>query len=302
MTLFYNMINLINIKNFFLLIGLFFLLLACMSEQAATTSSDSDSDNRTPLLRLATTTSTDNSGLLKAILPDFEEQYQARVEVVAVGTGQAIKLGENGDADVMLVHARAREEAFVEAGHGTKRSDVMFNDFVIVGPPSDPAGIEGLTSAKDAFEAISDAEMTFVSRGDDSGTHTKENLIWEEAGVSPNADLAWYRSLGQGMGATLTTGNEMGAYTLTDRGTFLSMQENLPNLTVLVGGATIADNQDDMLFNPYGVIPVNPEKNANIQSKLAEQFVEWLTSDETQVMISEFGREKFGQPLFYPHK
>ncbi len=274
------------------------MLLACTSEQSATTSSD----DATPLLRLATTTSTDNSGLLKAILPDFEAQHQARVEVVAVGTGQAIKLGENGDADVILVHARTREEAFIEAGHGTKRSDVMFNDFVIVGPTSDPAEIKSLTSAKDTFKRLSDAEMTFVSRGDDSGTHTKEKLIWEKAGVTPNADLAWYRSLGQGMGATLTTANEMGAYTLTDRGTFLSMQENLPNLTVLVGGATIADNQDDMLFNPYGVIPVSPEKNAHIQTKLAEQFVEWLTSDDTQGVISEFGKDKFGQPLFYSNK
>lgn len=298
MILFYNMIDLIKIKTFLLIIGLLFLLLACTSEEQATTSSD----DATQLLRLATTTSTDNSGLLKAILPDFEERYQARVEVVAVGTGQAIKLGENGDADVIFVHARAREEVFVEAGHGTKRTDVMFNDFVIVGPSSDPAGIEGRTSAKEAFEAISEAEMVFVSRGDDSGTHTKEKLIWEEAGVTANAELAWYRSLGQGMGATLTTANEMGAYTLTDRGTFLSMQENVPNLTVLVGGATIADNQDDMLFNPYGVIPVNPEKNANIQAELAEQFVEWLTRDETQAMISEFGQEKFGQPLFYPNK
>ena len=274
------------------------MLLACTSEQPATTSSSDTAQ----LLRLATTTSTDNSGLLSAILPDFEAQYQVRVEVVAVGTGQAIKLGENGDADVILVHARAREEAFVEAGHGTKRSDVMFNDFVIVGPTPDPAKIEGLTSAKETFQALSDAEMTFVSRGDDSGTHTKEKLIWEKAGVTPNADLAWYRSLGQGMGATLTTANEMGAYTLTDRGTFLSMQENLPNLTVLVGGATIADNQDDMLFNPYGVIPVNPEKNDHIQTKLAEQFVEWLTSDDTQAVISKFGEDKFGQPLFYSHK
>jgi len=297
MITFDNMIDLMKIKNFLFLIAFVLLLLAC-SEQQSTTSSD---DAR-QVLRLATTTSTDNSGLLKAILPDFEERYQARVEVVAVGTGQAIKLGENGDADVILVHARAREEAFVEAGHGTKRTDVMFNDFVIVGPLSDPAGIEGLTSAKEALQAISEAEIAFVSRGDDSGTHTKEKLIWEQTGVTPNADLAWYRSLGQGMGATLTTGNEMEAYTLTDRGTFLSMQENVPNLTVLVGGATIADNQDDVLFNPYGVIPVNPEKNANIQTELAEQFVEWLTSDETQAMISEFGKDKFGQPLFYPNK
>ena len=286
-------------KNILLLLLLFgLLLLACRGEQPSTTSSD----ETTPILRLATTTSTDNSGLLNAILPDFEEKHQARVEVVAVGTGQAIKLGENGDADVILVHARGREEAFVEAGHGTKRSNVMFNDFVIVGPTSDPAEIEGLTSAKEAFEAISKAEMVFVSRGDDSGTHTKENLIWKQAGVAASADLTWYRSLGQGMGATLITANEMGAYTLTDRGTFLSMQENVPNLAVLVGGATIADNQDETLFNPYGVIPVNPDKNSQINTKLADKFVQWLTTDKTQAMIGKFGTDKFGQPLFYPHQ
>lgn len=278
------------------LVGLALLLLACSAGEEAVPSEDGG----TQLLRLATTTSTDNSGLLKAILPDFEQRYEARVEVVAVGTGQAIALAENGDADVILVHARSKEYAFVDAGHGINRRDVMYNDFVIVGPVSDPAGIKGLTEGSEAFGVISELEAPFASRGDDSGTHSKEKIIWEQAGVTPSADFAWYNSLGQGMGATLTTANEMDAYTLTDRGTFLSMQKQLPNLTVLVGGTTIAENQDDSLLNPYGVIPVNPDKDPNINGALAEQFSEWLTTSDTQTTIGEFGKEKFGQPLFYP--
>lgn len=281
--------------NFCMLVGLALLLLACNAGQEPVRS-----DEVAQVLRLATTTSTDNSGLLKAILPDFEQRYEARVEVVAVGTGQAIALAENGDADVILVHARSKEEAFVEAGHGVNRRDVMFNDFVIVGPASDPAGIQQLSKASEAFRAISEAEIPFASRGDDSGTHSKEKIIWEQADLTPSPELTWYHSLGQGMGATLITANEMKAYTLADRGTFLSMQEKLPNLTILVGGTTIAENQDQTLFNPYGVIPVNPDKNPDINAELAEQFAQWLTTAETQSKIGEFGQEKFGQPLFYP--
>lgn len=281
--------------NFCMLVGLALLLLACNAGQEPVRS-----DEVAQVLRLATTTSTDNSGLLKAILPDFEQRYEARVEVVAVGTGQAIALAENGDADVILVHARSKEEAFVEAEHGVNRRDVMFNDFVIVGPASDPAGIQQLSKASEAFRAISEAEIPFASRGDDSGTHSKEKIIWEQADLTPSPELTWYHSLGQGMGATLITANEMKAYTLADRGTFLSMQEKLPNLTILVGGTTIAENQDQTLFNPYGVIPVNPDKNPDINAELAEQFAQWLTTPETQSKIGEFGQEKFGQPLFYP--
>ena len=169
---------------------------------------------------LATTTSTEDSGLLDAILPDFEEQTGITVEVVAVGTGQALSLGESGDADVLLVHARAREDAFMEAGHGTRREDVMYNDFVILGPPEDPAGIAGMEDAGAAFAAIAAAEAPFVSRGDDSGTHTKEKAIWEVAGVEPAGD--WYISAGQGMGAVLTMADEELAYTLSDRATYLA--------------------------------------------------------------------------------
>lgn len=251
------------------------------------------------VLRLATTTSTDNSGLLAEILPDFEEKFNAQVDVVAVGTGQAIALGEAGDADVILVHARSREDEFVAAGHGIGRSDVMYNDFVLVGPASDPAGVRGLSLASDALAAIAAAEAVFASRGDDSGTHSKERSLWQAAGLPETPAGGWYKSLGQGMGDALRFADEFGAYTLTDRGTYLALQANLPNLAILVGGDNIADNQDPALLNPYGVIPVNPDKG-NINHELAEEFVTWLTSVETQQAIAEFGLEAFGQPLFYP--
>lgn len=251
------------------------------------------------VLRLATTTSTDNSGLLAEILPDFEEIYNAQVDVIAVGTGQAIALGESGDVDVILVHARSSEDAFVQAGHGTQRADVMYNDFILVGPVDDPAGVEGVALAKDALSAIADAEAVFASRGDDSGTHSKELSLWSSAGISTDSVGEWYKSLGQGMGDTLTFANETGAYTLTDRGTYLSMQDNLSNLVVMVGGSSIDENQDSSLYNPYGVIPVNPDKG-NINFELAESFVEWLTSVGTQQVIAGFGVDLFGQPLFYP--
>ena len=249
------------------------------------------------VLRLATTTSTADSGLLEAILPSFEEAFNARVDVVAVGTGQAIELGQNGDADVILVHARAREDEFVAAGFGLARSDVMYNDFIVVGPQADPAGIEGRATAAEAFAAIAAAEAPFASRGDDSGTHTKELSIWT---LEPSPDQGWYLSLGQGMGETLQFANESGAYTLADRGTYLAQRDNLADLMIQFGGESIAENPDAKLHNPYGVIPVNPELHEGIQVELAQQFVEWLTSVETQEQIGSFGVDRFGQPLFYP--
>ena len=251
-------------------------------------------------LRLATTTSTADSGLLDAILPDFEQQYNAKVDVVAVGTGQALKLGENGDADVVLVHARKQEDAFVAQGFGINRRDVMYNDFIIVGPTDDPAGIKGMTIAADAFKAIAARQSSFAARGDNSGTATKEQSIWASAGITPTAEMSWYKSLGQGMGETLTTANEMPAYTLSDRGTYLSMKDRLPNLAIMVGGQTIDENKDKSLLNPYGVIPVNPDKHSGINADLAEKFAEWITSPATQQKIGAYGKDKFGQPLFYP--
>ena len=252
------------------------------------------------VLRLATTTSTADSGLLDAILPGFEAEHNARVDVVAVGTGQAIELGQAGDADVILVHARAREDAFVAEGHGLARTDVMYNDFILVGPTDDPAGVSGGTLAAEALAAIAAAGAPFASRGDDSGTHTKELSLWETAGVTPDPAGGWYNSLGQGMGETLTFANEAGAYTLTDRGTFLSMSDSLPNLMVVVGGDSIEANADPALLNPYGVIPVNPDKSDAINGELAQAFVEWITSPAVQEQIGQFGVDTFGQPLFYP--
>ncbi|MGW8251426.1 MAG: substrate-binding domain-containing protein, partial [Anaerolineales bacterium] len=242
-------------------------------------------------LILATTTSTQDSGLLDYILRDFEQKTGVKVDVIAVGTGQALQLGEDGNADVLLVHARAREDEFMAAGHGMRREDVMYNDFVIVGPESDPAGIQGMTSAAEAFKKIAEAQAPFVSRGDDSGTHTKERAIWSAAGVEPAGD--WYISAGQGMGEVLTMSNEQQAYTLSDRATYLARLKEGLELSVLVEG-------DPILFNPYGVIAVNPEKSPAIQSELANEFIDWIISVPTQAMIGQFGVEDFGQPLFIP--
>jgi tungstate transport system substrate-binding protein len=253
------------------------------------------------VLRLATTTSTADSGLLDAILPAFEAQYNARVDVVAVGTGQALEIGAKGDADVVLVHARAREDKFVADGDGINRLDVMYNDYVVVGPTADPAGVSGVVLAKEALAKIAETQAPFASRGDDSGTHTKEKNLWAAAAITPTVDNGWYLSVGQGMGETLIFANEELAYTLADRGTWLAMQENLPSLTVLVGGATIDQNRDQALRNPYGVIPVNPKKHPDVNFDLATQFAAWLTSPETQQMIGDYGKAQFGQPLFYPN-
>ena len=248
-------------------------------------------ENAPATLILATTTSTQDSGLLDYLLPDFTAQTGVDVSVVAVGTGQALKLGEDGNADVLLVHACAREIAFMEAGHGVSRHQVMFNDFVIVGGAADPAGIGGGADAVAALQAIATAEAPFVSRGDDSGTHTKELSLWKAAGIEPAGD--WYISAGQGMGAVLTMSDELQAYTLSDRATYLSRTLEGLSLEIMVEG-------DARLFNPYSVMAVNPDKGPHIQAELANQFIEWLLSDATQARIGEFGVEQFGAPLFVP--
>lgn len=252
-------------------------------------------------LRLSTTTSTDDSGLLAAILPDFEKKFDCKVEVIAVGTGQAIAIGQKGDADVLLVHDRPAEEKFVADKNARERFDVMYNDFIIVGPISDPAQVIGMRSAKDAFKAIMDTRSTFASRGDKSGTNAKELSVWATLGIAPTKELAWYNSLGQGMGDTLRFANEKGAYTLSDRATWLAMRAKLPNLVIAVGGNAIAENPDKSLYNPYGVMAVNPDKFPGVNYEMAMNFVKWITSPETQRMIGDFGREQYGQPLFYPN-
>ncbi len=244
-----------------------------------------------PILRLATTTSTENSGLLEYLLPVFEEQYGVDVDVVAVGTGQALQLGRDGNAYVLMVHARAQEEEFMAEGHGVRRDDLMYNDFVIVGPPSDPAGVRGMTDGAAALTAIAEAEAPFVSRGDDSGTHVKELELWEAAGIAPEG--GWYISVGQGMGPVLTMADEQEAYALSDRATYLARTLEGTELEILVEG-------DEPLFNPYGVIAVNPDKNEQIQIDLANTFIDWLIAVETQELIGQFRVDEFGQSLFIP--
>lgn len=247
-------------------------------------------------LVLATTTSTENSGLLAYLLPEFEQANKIKISVIAVGTGQSLKLGENGDADVVLVHARALEDAFMAAGHGTRREDVMYNDFIILGPEDDPAGVAAAKDAAEAFNLIADSKSTFVSRGDDSGTHVKEKDVWKAAGIAPE-DLTkmgdWYISSGQGMGGVLTMANELQAYTLSDRATYLARTLEGTELVILFQG-------DPVLFNPYGLIAVNPDKGPHIKAELANQFIDWFISLPTQELIAGFGLEEFGDSLFVP--
>ncbi len=252
-------------------------------------------------LRLATTTSTANSGLRDFILPDFEQKFNAKVDVVAVGTGQALEIGSKGDADVLLVHSRKGEDKFVADGHAKERFDVMYNDYIIVGPADDPAKIAGMATGKEAFQAIADAEAVFVSRGDKSGTNTKELSIWASIPITPTAEMGWYNSMGQGMGDTLLFANEQQGYTLTDRGTYLSMRDKLPDLAVLVGGANLTENKDKALLNPYGVLAVDPGVHPGVNAELAAKFVEWILSPEVQQMIEGYGVDTDGQPLFYPN-
>ena len=238
------------------------------------------------------TTSTQNSGLLDYLLPMFKKQSGIEVRVVAVGTGQAIRNAQNGDGDVLLVHAKSAEEKFVADGWGVKRYDVMYNDFVLVGPPSDPAKVNGMKDVTGALKQIAAVKVPFASRGDDSGTHKKELALWKKTGVAvASASGTWYRETGSGMGATLNTGVGMAAYVLTDRATWISFK-NKGNFKILVEG-------DPELFNQYGVILVNPAKHPKIKTKLGESFIDWLTGPDGQAAIG--GYKVNGQQLFYPN-
>lgn len=245
-----------------------------------------------PFIVVQSTTSTENSGLFGHILPQFSGKTGIEVRVVAVGTGQAIKNAQNGDGDVLLVHARKDEEKFVAEGWGVKRYDVMYNDFVVVGPRADPAGVRGMKDAVAAFGKIAAGKAVFASRGDDSGTHKMEKDLWKEAGVdAAGASGTWYRETGSGMGATLNTAVGMGAYALTDRGTWVSFK-NKGDLEVLVEG-------DPKLFNPYGVILVNPARHPRVKADLGQRFVDWLVGPEGQAAIASFKLN--GAPLFFPN-
>ncbi len=240
-------------------------------------------------ITVASTTSTEASGLFGHILPLFEEETGIDVRVVAVGTGQAFEIGRRGDADVVFVHDRAGEEAFVAEGHGVGRRPVMYNDYVIVGPESDPAGVAGMGDAAAALERIAGAEAPFASRGDDSGTHRAERRLWREAGVEPSG--GWYRETGSGMGQTLNTAAGMGAYVLADRGTWLSFR-NRGDLEVLVQG-------DPRLFNQYGIILVNPAKHPHVKKDAGQAFVDWVVSTDGQNAIAEY--KIGGEQLFFPN-
>jgi tungstate transport system substrate-binding protein len=241
---------------------------------------------------LATTTSTQDSGLLDYLLPIFKEKTGITVNVVAKGTGAALELGKNGDADGLLVHAKAQEEAFIAEGFAKERFDVMYNDFIIVGPESDPAGL--IANAPNdpikAFQLIADTKSTFISRGDESGTHTKEKGYWKELNITPEGE--WYVSAGTGMGAVLQMADEKQGYTLTDRATYLSMKDEL--------GLVIVTEKNEKMYNQYGVMMVNPEKYP-IKEAEVQEFIDFLLSDEGQELIAGYGKEEFGESLFIPN-
>lgn len=260
-------------------------LTACGSVRSTATEAPAN-----PNIILATTTSTQDSGLLDVLVPMFEEQTGFKVQTIAVGTGEALKMGEDGNADVLLVHAPSSEVVFMSGGNGKDRFLVMHNDFIIVGPADDPANIKELIP-KEAFAAIYNAGASFVSRGDDSGTHKKELDFWTKAEFDP-AGQSWYIETGQGMGASLTVASEKGAYILTDRATYLANRENL-SLEVLLEG-------DKALLNVYHVITVNPDKWPKMNYAGALAFANFMTDPATQEVIGQFGVDKFGQPLFYP--
>lgn len=241
---------------------------------------------------LQSTTSTKNSGLYEYLLPKFEQEVGIGVRVVAVGTGQALKNARNGDADVLIVHAKYSEQEFVAQGYGIERFDLMYNDFVIVGPNNDPAGIEHISSVTEALTNLAKQKALFASRGDDSGTHKKEISLWKMANIDVSqASTNWYRETGSGMGATLNTAIAMQAYTITDRATWISFG-NKQNYKILVEG-------DTALFNQYGVIIVSPEKHPHVKHKLAQRFVDWLLGEKGQILISNYRIN--GQQLFFPN-
>ncbi|HKI53234.1 MAG TPA: substrate-binding domain-containing protein [Anaerolineales bacterium] len=247
--------------------------------------------NQNKSLLLVSTTSTQDSGLLDILLPAFEAQSGYQVRLVATGSGQALKIGELGNADVILLHSPDAEKEFIANGFGIDRRLVMHNDFVIVGPPSDPASVQSQSELDSVFEVIYSSASTFVSRGDESGTHVKELAIWKNAGLDPHGQ-SWYLETGQGQGNTLSIASEKGGYALVDRGTFLAYKSNL-NLEILFEG-------DPFLLNVYHVLSVNPDKWPDVNLEGAKAFEDFVTSPEGQRIIGEFGVKEYGQPLFFP--
>jgi len=279
--------KILTIPAFFLLFAIPAILGACTEPSTSEIQDLSQTNNQ---IILATTTSTQDSGLLDSLLPIFEDESGYIVKTIAVGTGQALKMAEEGNADVLLVHAPSAEKQLMENGYGINRYLIMHNDFVIIGPESDPAGIQGLSSASQAFDTINRSKSLFISRGDDSGTHKKELSIWQETGISPQGD--WYLESGQGMGSTLRIASEKKAYTLTDRATYLANQHLLHSVILVKG--------DNSLLNVYHAIVVNPDKWPRVNYNGAQTFATFLISEPVQSLIGNFGIDRFDKPLFIP--
>jgi tungstate transport system substrate-binding protein len=271
-------------------LGLLCLLIAALAPTACGDDDGGASDSRDRPLILATTTSTQDSGLLDVLVPAFENETDREVKTVAVGSGEAIELGSRGEADVLLVHSPDDEEEFMASGRGGTRRLVMHNDFVVVGPPDDPAGVRGMSSTAALERIAQNAEAPFISRGDDSGTHALELKLWDEAGVRPAG--SWYQETGQGMGATLRIADQKRAYTVADRGTYLSTEDST-DLDVLVTG-------EPRLLNVYHVIDVDPGAGPRVNAAGGRAFADWIVSPAAQRMIGAFGRKEFGRPLFVP--
>ena len=271
-------------------IGMIACLMAVLSLVFSVTPAAAASHKQKNII-LSTTTSTQDSGLLDILIPIFEKKTGYFVKTIAVGSGQAMAMGQKGEADVLLVHSPAAEKKFVTEGYGINRRLIMHNDFIIVGPPSDPAGIKGVKSAAEAFKKIAAANAVFMSRGDNSGTHAKEKTIWAAAGIKAEGQT-WYQQTGLGMGQTLAVTAEKKTYTLADRGTYLALKKNL--------GLDILTEGDAILLNIYHVIEVNPAKWPKVNAPGAKAFADFMVSKETQNIIKTFGVDKFGSPLFFP--
>lgn len=266
------------------------MLSGCAQNEETDTTNQAELENK--VIRCSTTTSVNDSGLLPFLEPLFEEETGYDLQITSNGTGAAIKLGETGDADVLLVHSKAAEEEFIEAGYGIERIPFMQNFFVIVGPEDDPASVSAANSATEAFKAIANTNSRFVSRGDESGTHNAELKIWTASSITPDSESdEWYISAGAGMGTCLTRADELSAYILTDKATFLSMKENL-ELTILL-------SESDDTRNVYSLIACNPEKNEGLNTQGANDFINWMTKEETLGLIAEYGVQQYGEPLFF---
>lgn len=286
------------LKNRYL-VGLFvamlLLLSACGQTNNQSSAAKKDKETKTAAkptsMILATTTSTQDSGLLDVLIPMFEKENNVKVKTVAVGTGQALEMGTKGEADALLVHAPAAEQVVVDSGDAINRKRVMYNDFILVGPKTNPAGVSG-SDVKVALKKLSDTKTTFISRGDDSGTNKKELAIWKAANITPSG--SWYVSTGQGMGATIAVAAQKNGYVLTDRATWLAQKKNYNNLTIVVEGG-------EDLMNIYHVMQVNPDKHKGVNSKDAKKFVDFMVNKKTQDVIADFGKKQYGQALFYKY-